>query len=226
MTTYNKDNEIIFEPEQEKLFPNQIKTPRPKKAKANMTAKRKSQIKRKLIKITIIAVIVLSTLTCGTYYINKWFESHTIKWQSPIQTPVWVEPRAMQELPLRHNIVKEAKAEGVGTPVTDSKASGAVVQESIQYSSEQIVKTVFKLESSSGKHDGCVTKGLGYNGYGYRQNSTEWKCFGSREEVAGYVAWQFEKYLKTMDLETALCYYNTGSKIKGCQYYKNFLKYN
>lgn len=235
MTTYNRDNEVIFEPEDEKSeFPNQTKVLRPKKYKTKMTAKRKSKVKRTIVKTLILLMIVISALGFGTYKVNEWFNTHTIKWQSPIQTPVWVEERP--EATSGHDAIKEAQAKEINFEgadfihKTEPEVRTSTNTDSTRHLEdaelEQLVAKVHILESSAGKNDGCKTKGLGYNGYGYRQNNREWKCFKSYDEVKGYVKALFAERIPQMGLSTALCYYNTGVKTSNCDYYNNYLKLN
>jgi ATP-dependent Clp protease ATP-binding subunit ClpA len=84
---------------------------------------------------------------------------------------------------------------------------------------EKIADTIFTLESSKGVNDGCVRKGLGFNGYGFRQNSREWKCFESRDEVRDLVNdWIKDKQKKGMATDEMLCWYNTGLHTSSCWY--------
>lgn len=222
-----------FQPEEEpNIFSNQkaIVLPPKQSSKRKLTTKRKQQLKTRLIKYTIALVLLLGVSGYGLYKINEWFNYHTFKFQTPIilQSPLIIEPREnVQELPSGSSVIPEAEAKEIDFSGATfiSKATGTTDQLSTDKSNiTDVVRKVYRLESSSGKNDGCVTKGLGYNGYGYRQNKSEWKCFTSREEVAGYVEWQINKYLKTMDLPTALCYYNSGVKTSNCEYYQNYLK--
>jgi hypothetical protein len=81
---------------------------------------------------------------------------------------------------------------------------------------------IFGLESSWGKNDGCVRKGEGYNGYGFRQNSREWKCYPSREEARAEVEKWLVKHLAIMPINQAMCFYNTGIKSDTCSYWENY----
>lgn len=78
-----------------------------------------------------------------------------------------------------------------------------------------------RLESSGGRNDGCLKKGL-INGYGYSQSTFSWKCYGSHEKVRGQVRAWFEKRIPTMGIETATCYYNTGLKVSDCPYLNKY----
>jgi len=81
---------------------------------------------------------------------------------------------------------------------------------------------MFILESSGGKYVNCPAGT--YNGYGYRQNKREWKCFPTQAEVVGYVKELMAERIKSMGLPTALCYYQSGHKVSNCEYYRKFLK--
>jgi hypothetical protein len=84
---------------------------------------------------------------------------------------------------------------------------------------EDVANTIFALESSRGVNDGCIRKGLGFNGYGFRQNSKEWKCFGSRDEVRGLLTeWIKDKQAKGLSTDSMLCLDNTGVASPSCWY--------
>lgn len=87
-----------------------------------------------------------------------------------------------------------------------------------------IAGIIYRLESSGGRNDGCREKGL-YNGYGFRQNKSEFKCFSSREEVRGLVIDWFKQHLhkEKLTLPEALCHYNIGEETEDCKYYRDYL---
>jgi len=80
-----------------------------------------------------------------------------------------------------------------------------------------IADKIYTLESSNGKNDGCKNLGL-YNGYGWRQNNFEWKCYSSHEVVRGLVIDWLTKNIKDGKIEQALCYYNQGIQTDSCTY--------
>lgn len=229
MTIYNGDEPIPgYDPEDEETtaFPKQVKVLRPKKYKTKTTPKRKSKIKRTIVKTLIILVLIIGAVGYGTYKVNEWFNTHTIKWQSPIQTPVWIESRSVSELQAGHEVIQEAKAinfdganfirkdrADVGTTGTsESKILG-------RHDIQLIVSRVYRLESSGGKNDSCRAKGT-YNGYGFAPGT----CYKTHEIVEAKVTDWFNTKLQTLDLPTALCYYNIGYKVSDCTYYQNYLK--
>jgi hypothetical protein len=85
----------------------------------------------------------------------------------------------------------------------------------------KIADKIYTLESSGGKNDGCRKLGL-YNGYGYRQNTSEWVCYGSHEEVRQHVISWLTENIKNGDVQDALCYYNKGKRNIGCTYAVNY----
>ena len=80
---------------------------------------------------------------------------------------------------------------------------------------------IYQLESTSGKNDGCNKLGL-FNGYGWHQNSSEWICYSSHEEVRQQVIAWLEEHIKNGDIEKALCFYNQGTNAKSCTYAVNY----
>ncbi len=81
---------------------------------------------------------------------------------------------------------------------------------------------IFTLESSNGKHVNCPANM--YNGYGYRQNTREWKCYNTQKEVEDLVMAWLETQLETKTIPQALCYYNSGTASTDCPYYQKYLK--
>ncbi len=223
MPIYEKDEPIPgFEPEDEVAFPNQTKVLRPKKYKTKTTPRRKSKIKRTIIKTLIFLTLIIGALGYGTYKVNEWFNTHTIKWQSPVQTPIWIEERTASG----HEAIKEAEAKEINFDGADFIHKTEAVPDpntEAKPALSEVVRKVYQLESSGGKNDGCRAKGL-YNGYGYGQSTFTWNCFQSHDEVTAKVSSWFETRIPTMGLSTALCYYNTGHKVTDCDYYQKYLK--
>ena len=85
----------------------------------------------------------------------------------------------------------------------------------------KIADKIYTLESSGGKNDSCRNLGL-YNGYGYRQNSFEWICYSSHEEVRQHVINWLTQNIKDGNIEQALCKYNQGIDTQNCSYAMNF----
>jgi hypothetical protein len=245
---YEKDQPILgFEPEEEgPAFPNHNPIELPKKRKAKMQPRRLAKIKRALIKYSIIAAILTAVVGYGTYKVNEWFNTHTIKWQSPIQTPVWVEAR---EPASRHDVITEAKAinfEGanfIAKTVDEGRRDVPNIQERVQGSNTEVqniqtgptiaevVATVYRLESSGGKNDSCKKNGL-YNGYGFAPGT----CYKSHAEITNKVKAWFEKNIPKHGLARSLCGYNLGFSSKYLSdcinqsadypYYRDFLTLN
>ena len=60
------------------------------------------------------------------------------------------------------------------------------------------------------------------NGYGYRQNSGEWICYDSHEEVRQHVIAWLEQHIKAGDIDKSLCMYNQGIDETKCTYAINY----
>lgn len=87
---------------------------------------------------------------------------------------------------------------------------------------DEIADKVFQLESSSGKNDKCVREGRGFNGYGFGQSLTKYNCYDSYKSVRKVVRNWFDEKLATMSLTEALCYYNSGHRVKDCKYSRDY----
>jgi hypothetical protein len=89
----------------------------------------------------------------------------------------------------------------------------------------EISDKIYQLESSGGRNDGCRRIGL-YNGYGFRQNKKEWKCFKShgvaRELVIDWLNYHLNK--EHLTISQALCHYNQGSVTNDCGYHRKYLR--
>jgi len=107
--------------------------------------------------------------------------------------------------------------------------SGSLVTPNLQERAKkqeirEIVKKIYFLESTNGKYDSCLAKGL-KNGYGFRYNSHEQKCFKDHKEVRTLVErWIEDKQNRDWTIQELTCYYNTGLRINNCPYYENFKK--
>ena len=104
----------------------------------------------------------------------------------------------------------------------------AVSLDKPQYTNEQLLKVISQLESSSGRNDKCVRKGLGYNGYGWGQSLTKDNCYQDREQVRAKVnEWLGKRFAEGMSVAQALCYYNqgkpSGKLLDDCKYHQDAL---
>jgi hypothetical protein len=88
-----------------------------------------------------------------------------------------------------------------------------------------VVDGIHMLETSKGtaprgRHVTCKNKGLS-NEYGYNPG----QCFATHEEATNVVkSWVKRQYARFNDLNTTLCYYNTGKVLSTCQYSQDFHK--
>jgi hypothetical protein len=153
----------------------------------------------------------LVMLTIGISWTVSYYEFREL-WREYQEVIRYMEDR--YPMAGRITIVNEAKA-AMEAPVEEPVAEEVPrVDEEV----EDVADTIFALESSKGKNDGCQRYGK-WNGYGYRQNSSEFVCFESRDEVRGYVmGWIKEKRSIGMTTDEMLCYYNTGVRSSSCWY--------
>ena len=187
-----------------------------KKTKESLEVVAHKKLKRSFL--IFKASFLFALLTLSVYGAYSFFT--TYKLQSPIllQSPIKkivnkiISPVASPSA--KTTMIRKVYAQEIEKPQEEAS--------SIEIDYSLVANGIFGLESTWGKNDGCRNKGL-YNGYGYRQNSFEWVCYETQEEVRGHVISRIKELTKTMDLETAMCYYNTGHKTKGCKYYQNYL---
>lgn len=119
--------------------------------------------------------------------------------------------------------VVKIEAESMLTPLAQAKEPEPKIltdMETIeQYKYSVIMKGMYRKESSAGKNDYCKEKGQ-FNGFGYRQNSRENKCYESFDEVTERVnEWlEVELTARNNNVIQTLCWYNMGVETDSCDY--------
>lgn len=164
------------------------------KTDTNLPVKHKN-LKRAWFWSKLIGFLILLVFT--VYGVWAFFDNYSIR--SPFQNPI---------VPRKH--------EAIISPLGKGKAKTMI------FDLGKIANYIYMKESSSGRNDGCNRLGL-FNGYGWRQNDSEWVCFSSRQEVRQLVINWLETHIKNGDIEKALCYYNRGIAEHGCTYSVNYL---
>lgn len=124
--------------------------------------------------------------------------------------------------------VRRNEAVNILSPVAEAKTPSIKTDMEVieQYKLSTVLKGVYTLESSRGKNDGCKDKGQ-FNGFGFRQNSSEFKCYESFDTVVERVNEWYEERLayNGNNLSEALCYYNEGiAGQDACKYSIDFMK--
>ena len=167
----------------------------PKRKKREKKVEKGTSISRILISAIFVVVLIVTGVAYVLEQYVNWRAEH--EWQFPAQ---WI---GMVRIIERQTISPVANAQ-TKEPMTDQQ----IIE---QYSLSPVLKTVYFLESTSGQKDGCKDEGK-FNGYGYAQNSNQWKCYDSFEIVTEKVNEWYEDRLATNgnDLIEAVCYYNTG----------------
>ena len=146
----------------------------------------------------MIWVIILAFVLAGVYYVleswHDWRTYNRLQWAW--EYIGWVDHIEPEE----------------NRPVVETKETELTDIEIIeQHYYAPILKTVYFLESTSGQNDYCKEEGM-VNGFGFRQNTHESKCYKNFEAVVLRVNDWFEERLGSNgnDLIEAVCYYNTG----------------
>jgi hypothetical protein len=87
----------------------------------------------------------------------------------------------------------------------------------------EITSKIMQLESSGGVNNYSKCEAIGkFNRYGFGiPGDGTYLCFEKDEDTKKVAEW-FEKKLAVMDLETAVCHYNTGLKTNQCNYLIKF----
>ena len=160
--------------------------------------------------------LVMVLVVTGVAYTAEWYVDWRAghEWQFPAK---WIGMvRSIERTVVGQNA--NAGASEPVTPMTDMQ----VIE---QYHLSPAIKTIYFLESTSGQKDGCKDTGM-VNGYGYRQNSGEWKCYPTFEQVTDKVNEWLEDRLAMNgnNLVEAICFYNKGIQgMNVCDYSENFM---
>jgi hypothetical protein len=175
--------------------------------KEEVVVKKERHIKAKLaLTLIVVALIFTGVAYCAERYAD-WRAGH--QYQSPV---------------VLREFFKDIERQGTGTAKAEEVALTDV--ELIgQYRLAPVIKTVYFLESTSGKNDGCRDEGK-FNGFGYAQNTAVWKCYDTFKEVADRVNEWFEDRLGSNgnNLVEAACFYNKGIQgMRVCDYSENFM---
>jgi len=160
--------------------------------------KKKSYTRTKAVLFALFGLIILLVIISACYGLYTFFTTYGLRSPIILQSPIYrIKPNVL--------IIPIGK-----------KSAEAV------FDVGAIADRIYQLESSSGKNDGCRKLGL-YNGYGFRQNQFEWKCYSSAEQVRNLVIDWLETNIKDGNIEKALCLYNRGIDQTQCSY---AIKYN
>jgi hypothetical protein len=164
-----------------------------------------------VIPFILVLAVILGTMTLLEWYAD-WRSWH--EYQSPVvlRNPVYAVARKKPEILSPVVEVEDEK----------TKSDMEIIE---QYRLAPVLKSIYFLESTSGKNDGCKDEGK-FNGYGYAQSTTSWRCYDSFEDVTSRVNEWFEDRLSNNgnNLVESVCYYNTGIPHKAvCAYSENFV---
>lgn len=171
---------------------------------------RKVKIDTSLRVLAVVIPLTITALLVGVL----WFAETYSNWR---KTHEW-------QFPLQWNGFTRVVEKEVISPI--SGVSVKTEQEIFnQYPLEPMLKTIYFLESTEGKNDGCREQGK-FNGFGYAQSDHTWQCFDSFEDVVKEVNdWYVERLgVNGNDVVEAVCYYNTGVPNQNtCVYAENFM---
>lgn len=151
-----------------------------------------------LILSTIVVTVFLILVLLAIYGVISFFKNYGLQNPIVLRSPVYSKTKDILISPIS---TKSAK-------------------QSMVIDLSKIADKIFTLESSRGKNVNCP-EGT-YNGYGYRQNTFEWVCYPTQDEVRQHVINWLSTNIKGGDVETALCKYNRGISEKGCTYAVNY----
>ena len=150
---------------------------------------------------------ILATIGVFTFHANYQLQS-PILLQSPVVSRDSLDSREARKLtpPLATPSPTSVPSPTPSTTPAPTKSPRLKVSNNGGLSA--IVSVIYRLESSSGKHDPCVRDGKGFNGYGFSPGT----CYESHEKVTQLVTNWFEKCTVTngYSLSHCACSYNLG----------------
>lgn len=166
--------------------------------KKEFTIKKIEQPKPKGHKLLVTKIILLFILVgMSAYGAFQFYNTHDFR--SPV---------------LFQNPFPSKQKEVIVSPVGKKKQTGII-------DVGKIADRIYTLESSNGRNDSCKKIGK-VNGFGYRQNTFEWICYDSYEEVRGLVVNWLLDHIGKYGVERSLCIYNRGVNETGCNYAINY----
>lgn len=158
---------------------------------------------KKLLAISMTAIIFLTMIILAVNSSLKWLDQRTVSLRDPFQNPVVITLR-----PTTQAIIIDYQAE-----------------QQRQADLTSLVNNIYGLESSYGKNDSCLNQGK-FNGYGFGAGTKNGKfnepCFDTHDQITKIVAAWFNDKLQTLDVNAALCDYNLGRVIENCTYSQNY----
>lgn len=175
----------------------QTKPKKKRKTQAEMELERIDRIRTIKRNILIVFVLVATAVTGVAYAAERyvdWRAEH--EWQFPAK---WIGFVRKIELQIISPVSGETQQ-----PLTEDEVID-------QHHLAPVLHSIYMLESTEGENDSCKDEGK-FNGYGYAQNGSMWKCYDSFDEVTERVNMWLEDRLATNgnNLTEAICYYNTG----------------
>jgi hypothetical protein len=179
-------------------------------------AKKRKRVKKEVVvksrhikaKLAFALIIVVLMVTGVAYALERYAD-----WRAGHQYQMPVVFREFYK-----DIERAGTATAEERALTDVELIG-------QYRLAPVIKTVYFLESTSGKNDKCRDEGK-FNGFGYAQNKSVWKCYDTFKDVADRVNEWFEDRLgeNGNNLVEAACFYNKGIPyMQVCDYSENFM---
>lgn len=177
-----------------------------------------SSNKHSVLIYTLIGILIVYGLVSLSLAVWLIVQNHFAKW-------MYVEQKAVSlQWPVRK--VEREQSNILSPWVEDDEGVSMTPEELMERSDNPVVlRGVRLLESSGGNNDGCKDDGL-VNGFGFRQNSGENKCYRDFRSVVNKVDEWYNIRLEENgnNIAEALCYYNTGIPNQStCTYSQNFL---
>ena len=187
--------------------------------RAKVASRTKPQPKKRNYKpllVTVSVLLVLSTVSIlSCWYGNK----HEFDWQSPLL----IKRRVVKTISPTIERVEAKELEPVAVieapkPLTRKAPIPA-------RKNGMLPPRIHQLESEHGHTDPCTLSGK-VNGFGYAQNTSQWVCYDSFEQVLTKVETRVAELIALHGVPKALCMYNTGHATTTCKYYQNYLNVN
>jgi len=179
--------------------------------------------------LLLIAGTVQTVITIGAFFDTYKIVRHTVI-ELKINPPFTIEERELIS-PITPEATSSAKVEEPKEQ-TFNIVSVVHAQESVASETDykHIASFIRMRESSNGKptndrtalHNKCAAKGM-TNEYGYNPQAVH--CFPDEATAQNKIVSWFQEKTETMTLATALCFYNTGTKLSDCKYYQDYLAF-
>lgn len=164
-----------------------------------------------------------------TYLACSWFNKHEVHFQSPVWIKAFPTPTIKIWSPVPTDYIRPSPRPTIpeaGKSAVQGKSGANLI--SSEYDMVMALKTgahlwkMYQLETQRGKTDFCRNDGLGYGGWGVKDNEGI-HCYPTFKEAAERADYWLTNIMKGRTLSSALCKWSGHGDVDSCTYSENFM---